>query len=81
MNSYDKIIDVEDELIYNPFLNKKRNKIKLYKNYGYSNIVVKFDHKLINSRNIADVEELEFKIKRFLIVMNRECKNFNSKIF
>jgi len=81
MNSYDKIIDVEDELIYNPFLNKKRNKIKLYKNYGYSNIVVKFDHKLINSRNIADVEELEFKIKRFLIVMNRSCKNFNSKIF
>lgn len=81
MNSYDKIIDVEDELIYNPFLNKKRNKIKLYKNYGYSNIVVKFDHKLINSRNIADVKELEFKIKRFLIVMNRSCKNFNSKIF
>ena len=36
MNSYDKIIDVEDELIYNPFLNKKRNKIKLYKNYGWN---------------------------------------------
>ena len=81
MNSYDKIIDVEDELIYNPFLNKKRNKIKLYKNYSYSNIIVKFDYKLINSKNKDDIKELEFKIKRFLIVMNRACKNFNSKIF
>lgn len=81
MNSYDKIIDAEDELIYNPFLNKKRNKIKLHKNCRFSNIVVKFDHKLINCRNIDDLEDLEFKIKRFLMVMNRRCKNFNSKIF
>ena len=81
MNSYDKIIDDEEQLIYSPFFNKKRNKIKLYKNYGYSNIIVKFDYKLINSKNIKDVEELEFKIKNFLIVMNRRCKNFNSKIF
>lgn len=34
MNSYDKIVDVEDELIYNPFLNKKEIRLNYIRIMG-----------------------------------------------
>ena len=81
MNSYDKITNDEELIIFSPIFLFRKNKIKLYKTNNYNNLKIKFHKKLINSTNLTDVQILKNKIKNFLLVMNSKCKNFNSTIF
>lgn len=79
MNNFKEILkNIKFKIInLNYFSNK--NKIKLNKNSTYNNIVIKFSNYLIDANNIKDIENFSLKIKYFIMLMEKNCENFNSK--
>lgn len=59
----------------------KRNKVILFRDNDYNYMDIKFSSSFIKASNSTDIKLLTEKIKNFLIVMNHDCKNFDSTIF
>ena len=59
------------------YCNFKKNKLLKTNN----NIVITFSDVAIKDINRENIELLSEKIKNFLIILEKNCKNFNSKLF
>lgn len=80
MNNYDQIKE-KNKIRINPLLSFSKNKISLKKEKKYKKTKIKISSPLIKYKNEKDIEILKEKVKIFLTVMNRDCKNFNHSIF
>lgn len=81
MNSYDKYIDEEELIISDPVFLFIRNKIKLSKKNKYDGLEIKFNKHLIDVYKMNDIIKIEEKVKQFLTIMSKNCKNFDPHIF
>lgn len=79
MNKFSSIISTIAFKNINKFT--KTNKIIFYKNNNYNNIKINYSPALLKNNNVNDIEEFTNKIKKFLLVMTKNCKNFNPKVF
>lgn len=81
MNIFLEVLKEIKFIIVNFAFLDRKNKIKLSKDNDYNNFKIKFSPTFITASNHKDIIELTEKIKNFLIVMERDCKNFDSTIF
>lgn len=65
---------------FNGMFFRNKNKIVLDKNNNYNGLTIKFSNKFINSKTSNNIKIMSEKIKNFLIVMTRDCKNFKTDL-
>lgn len=81
MNIFLEVLKEIKFIIVNFAFLDRKNKIKLSKDNDYNNFKIKFSPFFITASNHKDIKEFTDKIKNFLIVMELDCKNFDSTIF
>lgn len=76
MNKFKKILENIKFKITNISFFSTKNKIKLDKNSNYSKAIIKYSNSLIYAKENKNIEILSDQIRKFLVVMENECKNF-----
>lgn len=81
MNKFKEMLkNIKFKIVNIRFLST-RNKIKLNRNSNYNNAIIKYSKELVYTKENKNIEMLSQQIKEFLLVMERECKNFNPSLF
>lgn len=80
MKNFLEVLKLIKFKIFNGMFFRRENKISLYKNNDYNNIKMKFSSCFIKAKESNHIETLTEKIKNFIIIMKRDCKNFNENI-
>ena len=80
MKNFLEVLKLIKFKIFNGMFFRRENKISLYKNNDYNNIKMKFSSCFIKAKESNHIETLTEKIKNFIIIMKRDCKNFNENM-
>lgn len=80
-NRFIEILKMIKFKIINKRFFTRKNKLILSKVNNCNNVSIELSPHLIKASKVNDIELLCDKVKNFLIVMERDCKNFDSTIF